>query len=107
MALAGFGVDALVVDSRRLDLYRSRGGGDRALGVVPVAHHQAPTVLVGELREVGVDLGFQGRGEHPPGAFAHDLVDQRAVRRHPASVNYGKHGRALPADVGASAYSVT
>jgi hypothetical protein len=44
---------------------------------VAVAHHQPPTVLVplGCIgRQVGVDLGLQGGGQYPPGAFAGELV---------------------------------
>jgi hypothetical protein len=101
-------VHALVLDPRRLDRHRPCRGGNRAFGVIPVAHHQTTAVLVallGELREIGVDLGLQRGGEHPPSALAHDLVDQRAVRCRPIGVHYGKHGRVLSAEVGASAYS--
>ena len=38
--------------------------------------------------DVGVDLGLQRLGQHPPGALPHDLVDQR--RRRPAG---GAHRR--------------
>ena len=58
--------------------------------------------LVGELGDVGVDLGLQRLGQHPPGTLADDLVDQR----HPVgaagvigvggSRNYGEHGSYLP-----------
>jgi hypothetical protein len=48
--------------------------------VPAVAHGQAAAVgvaLVGELGDVGVDLGLQRLGQHPPGALPHDLIDQR------------------------------
>jgi hypothetical protein len=53
-----------------------------------VAHHQPPAVLValaGELGDVGVDLGLQRLGQHPPGTVADDLVDQRHRRRSAAA----------------------
>jgi len=68
-------------------------------------HHQsAPAfvALVGELGDVGVDLGLQGLGEHPAGALADDLVDQRravgaaGVISVGRSRNYGEHGSYLP-----------
>jgi len=73
---------------------------------VAVTHDQAVAVLValvGERGDVGVDLGFQGLGQHPAGALADNLVDQRclAVDR-PVVVtgcgvrDYGEHGRAFP-----------
>src|SRR4029453_16533405 len=93
-----------------LDLHRPSRGGYCPLAVEAVANDQTTTgdvPLIGQLGEVGVDLGFQCGGQHSPGALPDDLVDQGAVRRHPVGINYGKHGRALPADVGASTYSVT
>ena len=82
LPLPGDLVDPLVVHPRRFDRHRPGGCGDVALPVIAVTHHQAPTGLVadvGQLGGVGVDLGLQGRRKHPPGAFAHDLVDQGAV----------------------------
>ena len=98
-------VDAPVVDPRRDHLDRA-GRGQHLAGLVgAVAHHQPPAVLValaGELGDVGVDLGLQRLGQHPPGALADDLVDQRR-RRAAARVigvsgsrNYGEHGSYLP-----------
>jgi hypothetical protein len=67
--------------TRRPHRYRASHGGDLALAGVAVADHQAPAVLV-PLGRVGgqivVDLGFQGGGQHPPGALAHDLVQVQA-----------------------------
>jgi hypothetical protein len=51
------------------------------LAGVPVAHHQPPAVLVplGRTRgQVGVDLGLQRGGEHPPGALAGQLIQVQA-----------------------------
>jgi hypothetical protein len=45
---------------------------------MPIADHQPPAVLVplGSMRgQVGVNLGLQGGGQHPPGALAHELVE--------------------------------
>jgi hypothetical protein len=45
-----------------------------------VADHQAAAVLAtlgGVRRDIGVHLGLQRLGQHPPGAFPHDLIDQR------------------------------
>jgi len=45
-----------------------------------IAHHQPPTGLValaGELGDIGVDLGLQRFGQHPPGTLADNLIDQR------------------------------
>jgi hypothetical protein len=33
--------------------------------------------LGGMGRDVGVHLGLQRLGQHPPGALPHDLIDQR------------------------------
>lgn len=42
-----------------------------------VADHEPMPVLVGELVDVGGDLGSRAAGEHPPRAVTDDLVDQR------------------------------
>ena len=45
-----------------------------------VPDHQAAAVLVPLLSEpgdVGVHLGLQRLGQHPPGTLPHDLIDQR------------------------------
>jgi hypothetical protein len=58
--------------------------------------------LAGELGDVGVDLGLQGLGQHPPGALADELVDQRHPVRAAGVIgvggsrNYGEHGSYLP-----------
>jgi hypothetical protein len=67
---------------------------------VAVAHHQAPAALVPLGRvggEVIVDLGFQGGGQHPPGALTHDLiqVDAQLVVRLGAG-DYTQHAAFLP-----------
>ena len=102
----GLRVGAPVVDPRRGHLDRARAGQHLAGLVGAVAHHQPPPVLValaGVAGDVGVDLGLQRFGQHPPGALADDLVDQR----HPfgaagvigvgGSRNYGEHG-SYPSD---------
>ena len=76
-----------------------------------VAHHQPAPVLValvGELGDVGVDLGLQRLGQHPPGALADDLVDQRRrpSRRRGSSASAApgttvSTGRTFPTGVGA------
>jgi hypothetical protein len=60
--------------------------------------------LVTERGDVGVHLGLQGLGQHPPGTLADDLVDQRAATGAAAGVvgvggsrNYGEHG-SYPSD---------
>jgi hypothetical protein len=48
--------------------------------VTAITDHQAAAVLVplsGMRRDVGVHFGLQCLGQHPPGAFPHDLIDQR------------------------------
>jgi hypothetical protein len=48
--------------------------------VIAIPHHQAPALLVplgGELGDVGVHLGLQRLGQHPPRALPHNLIDQR------------------------------
>jgi hypothetical protein len=50
--------------------------------VISVADHQTVATfvpLVGELGDVGVDLGLQRLSRHPPGALPHDLIDQRCT----------------------------
>jgi hypothetical protein len=110
-SLAGELLDALVVDSRRVDLDRAGGGEHLARNRVAVAHHQAVAVLVelvGVRVDVGGDLGLQRRRQHPPRAVAHNVVEQRhATRRvgwrHLGVGNYREHGRTLPTRVDARA----
>jgi hypothetical protein len=48
--------------------------------VIAIADHQAAAVLAalgGELGDIGLHLGLQRLGQHPPGALTHDLIDQR------------------------------
>jgi hypothetical protein len=48
--------------------------------VAAIADHQPPPILIPlrrERRDIGVHLGLQRLSQHPPGAFAHDLIDQR------------------------------
>ncbi len=101
MPFTSIGVDTLVVDPRRFDLDRP-GRGQHLTGlVIAVAHHQAAAVLVelvGELLEVGGDLGLQRRGQHLAGTIADDLVKQRPMASRfvvglLGIVNYGEQGR--------------
>ena len=83
MPLTGFRIDAAVVDPRRTHRHRACRSQHLPLGVVEVADHQAVTVLVdlvGELGDVGGDLQLKCRGEHLTGTVAHDVVEQRSRR---------------------------
>jgi len=102
--LAGVGVGAAIVDPRRHHLDRAGRGQHLPRLVGAVAHHQSPPVLVAladVAGDVGVDLGLQRLGQHPPGALAHELVDHsRAVAARVvlfSSRNYGEHG-SYPSD---------
>jgi hypothetical protein len=80
LPLMSIGVDTAVVDPRRPNADRPRGGQNVALVVKAIAHHQTPAVLVDlitELVDIGGDLGGQRRREHLPGAVADDLIEQR------------------------------
>jgi hypothetical protein len=89
-----------------------RARGPVSLGVA-VADYQPTAVfaaLGGERRDIGVNLGLQRLGQHPPGAFAHDLIDQRrragllpATIPRAAVSHYCEHGCAFPASVAAPA----
>jgi hypothetical protein len=105
-AFAGVGVDPAVVDPRRDDLDRA-GAGQHLPGLVrAVAHHQPPAGLVplgSEPGHIGIDLGLQGLGQHPPRTLTHDLIDQRRRAVRPVTLivlggssNYGEHGSYLP-----------
>jgi hypothetical protein len=92
---------ALVVDPRGGHLHRARAGQHLPALVIAVADHQAAAVLIplaGELRDIGVHLGLQRLGQHPPGALPDNLINQRRRRRAIAGSrirDYGKH-RAVP-----------
>ena len=85
-----------VSGSVRLSLTRGDGHLDRAGAgqhlprlVIAVADHQPAAVLIplgGMRRDIGVHLGLQRLGQHPPGAFPHDLIDQRRRAILPALV---------------------
>jgi hypothetical protein len=74
--------------------------------VVAVADHQTATGLidlVGELLDIGGDLGLQGGREHLPGAVTDDLIEQRRAARRAARraglglvMNYLEHERTFP-----------
>jgi hypothetical protein len=104
--LAGGLVDTLFVDPRCADLDRAGRGEHPPRHRVAVSHHQPVAVLV----------------ELPPGAVAHDLIDQRPAGRgglarrlrhgrrrirgrwrRNALGDYGEHGRTFPTRVGARA----
>jgi hypothetical protein len=117
LALASVRIDALVVDPRHGHLHRARAGQHLARLVIAVAHHQPTALLVelaGQRRDVGVHLGLQRLGQHPPSTLPDDLVDQRRrTHRHHSdwltrvvriiSRDYGEHGRAFPTDAPTSA----
>jgi phage protein D len=67
---------------------------------VAVADHQPPAtlVLLGRMGgEIRVDLGFQGGGQHPPGALAHDRIQVQAQRvMRPGIGEYTQHAAFLP-----------
>ena len=98
--LTGHRVDPAVVHPRRADDHRASSGGDLALAGVAVAHHQPPAALVplgGIGGEIVVDLGFQGGGQHPPGALAHDLIEVQAqLARGLLGGDYTQHAAFLP-----------
>ena len=78
MPVTGFRVDPLVVDARRVHRHRARAGGHLTRLVIAIAHHQPPPVLVtlvGEPGAVGVHLGLQRLGQHPPRTLPDELVD--------------------------------
>lgn len=54
--------------------------------MVGVAYDQAVAVLIaliGEIGDIGVNLGFQGFSQHPAGTLADNLVDQRCLAGDP------------------------
>jgi len=65
-----------------------------------VADHQPPATLVplgGVGGEVVVDLGLQGRGQHPPGTLAYQLVQVQAQPVMCLLVGgYAQHAAFLP-----------
>ena len=77
-------VDPAVVHPRRHHLDRPGAGHDLAGLGVPVADHQPLAVLVelvDQARHVGVDLGLQRRGQHPPGALTDQFIQTRTQLR--------------------------
>jgi len=104
--LTGIGVDPLVIDPRHGHLHRTRTGQHLPRLVVPVPHHQTVSTLVplgGEPGDIGVHLGLQRLGQHPPGTLPDDLVDHRRTTRGAIITlgglgGYGEHGRAFPTD---------
>ena len=93
--LAGHRIDAAVIHPRRADPDRPGHGQDLALAGVAIADHQPAATLVplGGMRgQVGVDLGLQGGGEHPPGALAGQLVQVGVqLGTHRLVSNYTQH----------------
>ena len=74
--------------------------------MVAVADHQTATGLIdpiGELLDIGGDLGLQGGREHRPGAVTDDLIEQRRAAHRAARrvglglvMNYLEHERTFP-----------
>jgi len=80
LPLTGVRVGALVGDPGDGHLDRARAGQDLPRLVIAVADHQPAAIfatLGGMRRDIGVHLGPQRLGQHPPGAFPHDLINQR------------------------------
>src|SRR6202011_4813946 len=105
--ITGFRIDTLVVNPWGVHRHRARGRGHLTRLVIAIAHHQPPPVLVALIREsgaVGVHLGLQRLGQHPPRALPDEFVDQRRPRgranRPTIAVggirNYSEHGSYLP-----------
>jgi hypothetical protein len=67
---------------------------------VAVAHHQPPATLIplgGVRGEIGVDLGLQRGGQHPPGALTHQLVQVQAQLVMRLGIgDYTQHAAFLP-----------
>src|SRR5262249_36503136 len=86
LPLTGFRVNPLVVHAWCGHLHRTGTGGHVPRLVIAVAHHQPAAVLVTLVDEpgaVGIDLGPQRLGQHPPGTLAHDPIDyKRRPERH-------------------------
>jgi hypothetical protein len=98
--LAGHQVSPTVVHPRRAHRNRPSHRRDLTLARVAVAHHQPPAVLVtlGQVGgEVGVDLGLQRGGQHPPGALARQLVQVQAQLVMRLGIgDYTQHAAFLP-----------
>jgi hypothetical protein len=98
--LTGHRVDPAVVHPRRADGHRASSGGDLALAGVAIAYHQPSAAFIplgGRGGEIVVDLGFQGGGQHPPGALAHDRVQVQAqLTRGLLGGDYTQHAAFLP-----------
>jgi hypothetical protein len=79
-AHAGGIADALVVDPRLPNRHRTRRRDHLPFGVVAVAHHQPPAMLidlVGERLDIGDDLGLQRGRKHLPRPNTHDFIGPR------------------------------
>jgi hypothetical protein len=90
-------VHALVVHPGSRHVDPTGGGGDGSRLSMAVAHHQSPAPfvsLVGQPSDVGVHLGLEGGGEHPPGTVEDDLVERRAHLRPGVVIgHYSQHRR--------------
>ena len=96
-------VDPAVVDPWGPDLDGSRPGHERPGIRMTVAHHEAvaPLVaLVGQRGHVGIDLGLEGGGQHPPRPLRHQLVQRGRRLRVRGLLNmYSQHRRSFLAGV--------
>ncbi len=110
LPLTGVWVDALVVDPRCLHRNRTRSGHHLPLVVGAVTHHQTVPVLIdliGELVDVGGDLGAQCRGEHLPSTVSDDLIEDGAVLASRVGTFVGVDYREHEACLSASAATLT
>ena len=101
--LPGHLVDPAVVHPWGPDLDRARSGDQRPGIGVPVADHQTVALfvpLVGQADQVGVDLGLEGSGQHPPGPFGDQFVQGGLQLRARGLLNmYSQHWRSFLAGV--------
>src|SRR5664279_4289322 len=101
--LTGHLVDPAAVHPWDPELERARSGDQRACLGVPISDRQATPVLsdlAGEARQAGVDLGFQGCGQHAACSLGHDHIEAARQLRARGLINtYSQHRRSFLAGV--------